>query len=98
VLRFTPSGPSTVSALDSKTTSLRIGVPCVELVLYPMGGGLLVFHIDWLPTRNKKLSVDELRRCLSLFSLVSDFALSIGLGLPRYMGTDGCSLSSSGIE
>ncbi len=61
--RFTPSGPSTVSALDAKTTSLRIGVPCVELVLYPMGGGLLVFHIDWMPNvRNKKLSVDELRR------------------------------------
>jgi hypothetical protein len=35
----------------------------VELVLYPMGGGLLVFHIDWMPNaRNKKLSVDELRR------------------------------------
>ncbi|ELR25423.1 uncharacterized protein ACA1_293940 [Acanthamoeba castellanii str. Neff] len=51
-------GPSTVSALDAKTTSLRIGVPRVELVLYPMGGGLLVFHIDWMPNaRNKKLSV-----------------------------------------
>ncbi len=62
---LTPLPMETNSALKvpgyEKKVLLNIGITSVELVLYPMGCGLLVFHIDWLG-KVKKVSLDEIRR------------------------------------
>ncbi len=41
----------------------ELEITSVELVIYPLGCGLLEFHIDWIPERLNRvgLSLDELR-------------------------------------
>lgn len=50
----------------------------VELVMYPLGCGLLVFHLNWMPEKLKDvpLTLDELRTYDILFSILLQLTLS----------------------
>ncbi len=48
----------------------EVEMDSVELVMYPLGCGLLVFHLNWMPEKLKDvpLTLDELRTYVSPFT------------------------------
>jgi hypothetical protein len=48
---------------NAKNVGFEVEMSSVELVMYPLGCGLLVFHLNWMPEKLKDvpLTLDELR-------------------------------------
>ncbi|KAL6054699.1 X8 domain-containing protein, variant 2 [Balamuthia mandrillaris] len=70
------------STSSSSLVSFNADITDVELVFYPLGTGLLIFHLNWL-TNNSGLSLDELRTLLFLSKFrhcVTDLFLGWTLG------------------
>ncbi|ELR16120.1 uncharacterized protein ACA1_177080 [Acanthamoeba castellanii str. Neff] len=47
-----------------RRVSCRVDISQVELLLYPLGNGLLLFHLDWKPDPTCPLALDQLRSWL----------------------------------
>ncbi len=48
----------------------RVDITRVELLLYPLGNGLLLFHLDWKPDPTCPLALDQLRSYVCVVRVV----------------------------
>jgi hypothetical protein len=54
-----------------RRVSCRVDITRVELLLYPLGNGLLLFHLDWKPDPTCPLALDQLRSYVCVVRCVS---------------------------
>jgi len=56
------SGAQLYTIQEEKVVAYDADIEAIDLLVYPMGSAILVFHINWIPPRTKeKFSLDDMR-------------------------------------